>query len=88
MRSPWAPGGQVWVSRRRPSMEVIYDSDLDGIGAEDPLAVRRALGMRPLDQMTTTSISWATHAPLIPSSRPINDSYRRAFYNRQSNKAI
>ena len=31
-----------------PSMKAIYDAHFEGIGADDPLAVRRELGTRPL----------------------------------------
>lgn len=31
-----------------PSMKAIYDAHFEGIGANDPLAVRRELGTRPL----------------------------------------
>ena len=31
-----------------PSMKAIYDAHFEGMGADDPLAVRRELGTRPL----------------------------------------
>jgi conjugative transfer region lipoprotein (TIGR03751 family) len=31
-----------------PSMKAIYDAHFEGLGADDPLAVRRELGTRPL----------------------------------------
>jgi conjugative transfer region lipoprotein (TIGR03751 family) len=49
-----------------PSMKAIYDAHFEGIGADDPLAVRRELGTRPLgdDDVDLAGYSRTAHTEL------------------------
>ena len=49
-----------------PSMKAIYDAHFEGIGADDPLAVRRELGTRPLgdDDVDLAGYSRSAHTEL------------------------
>ena len=49
-----------------PSMKAIYDAHFEGIGANDPLAVRRELGTRPLgdDDVDLAGYSRTAHTEL------------------------
>jgi conjugative transfer region lipoprotein (TIGR03751 family) len=49
-----------------PSMKAIYDAHFEGMGADDPLAVRRELGTRPLgdDDVDLAGYSRTAHTEL------------------------
>ena len=49
-----------------PSMKAIYDAHFEGLGADDPLAVRRELGSRPLgdDDADLAGYSRTAHTEL------------------------
>ena len=49
-----------------PSMKAIYDAHFEGMGADDPLAVRRELGTRPLgdDDTDLAGYSRTAHTEL------------------------
>jgi len=49
-----------------PPMKVIYDAHFEGMGADDPLAVRRELGTRPLgdDDTDLAGYSRTAHTEL------------------------
>ena len=49
-----------------PSMKAIYDAHFEGMGANDPLAVRRELGTRPLgdDDTDLAGYSRSAHTEL------------------------